>query len=87
VKCEQAGSYNLPLKSLILGKDNFATAEVNLSALDQQQRAELIKDKKLGDYVLKQIQFNVNDSSDQVKIQILRCSGTEQKQALGRMNS
>jgi hypothetical protein len=85
VKCGGASAYNLPLKSLILGKDNFATAEVNLSALDQQQRAELIKDKKLGDYVLKQIQFN--DGSDQVKIQISRCSGTEQKQALGRINS
>jgi hypothetical protein len=68
-----------------LGKDNFATAEVNLSELDQQQREKLIRDKKLGDYVLKQIQFN--DGSDQVKIQISRCSGTEQKQALGRINS
>lgn len=85
VKCGGASSYNLPLKSLTLGKDNLATAEVNLSALDQQQRAELIKDKKLGDYVLKQIQFN--DGSDQVKIQISRCSGTEQKQALERINS
>ena len=83
VQCGGASSYNLPLKSLTLDKDNFATAEVNLSALDQLQRKELIKDKNLGDYVLREIQFNVG--ADQVRIQIARCSGTEQKQALGRM--